>query len=286
MRNSNLIAVSRGKFHVQTAGNPQKPALVMIHGWPESSHCWVPLIPFLENDFFLILPDLRGLGDSERTPDKKWYYKDELAKDVLEIIDSMNIDSFFLTGHDWGGTVAQEIAFSHPKRVKKLIILNIHILNNLKGNQIARAIQLKQGNFHSWYQHFQQSPELAEAMIPGNESTFLRYFLRTAKGNFPQPAFEEYVRCYSIPGTAKSGANYYRTMREDFKRWLSYSNHVFEMPSLYILGNKDVVVIPEFITHIEECFNTIEVKEIEAGHFVQEEAPEKVGIWIKDFLLN
>ena len=121
-------------------------------------------------------------------------------------------------------------------------------------------------------------------MIPGNEATFLRYFLRTAKGNFPQHALDEYVRCYSIPGTARSGANYYRTMREDFKRWLSYSNHVFEMPSLYILGNKDVVVIPEFISHIEDCFSSIEVKEVEAGHFVQEEAPEKVGLWINVFL--
>ena len=119
MINSISVTVPRGKFHVRTAGNPQKPALVMIHGWPESSYCWIPLIPFLEKDFFLILPDLRGLGDSERTPDKKWYYKDELAKDMVEIIDSMGIDSFFLTGHDWGGTVAQEIAFSYPKRVKK-----------------------------------------------------------------------------------------------------------------------------------------------------------------------
>ena len=85
---------------------------------------------FLEDEYYVITPDIRGMGDSERTLDKKHYSKDELGKDIISILDDLKIDKFYLAGHDWGSGVAQEVAHQITPRIKKLITLNFPIIQN------------------------------------------------------------------------------------------------------------------------------------------------------------
>lgn len=283
---SKFIETNRGRFHYLDNEETAHFPIVMIHGWPESSYCWHSVIPALTGSFRIICPDLRGLGDSVRTPAPEAYLKSELAKDMLQLLDDLEIEDFYLIGHDWGGAVAQEIAFLIPDRIKKLVILNISIINNAKGNRAGQDALNRKGNYSSWYQHFQQQPGLAEAMIPGNEALWLkRTLLAISTDQFPEGALQEYIRCYSIPGTAKAGANYYRTFREDIKRWQSFVGKKFPMPALYIYGNQDKVVIPAFLKHIEDCFESILLKQTDAaGHFIMEEQPLFVAQCLNEFL--
>ena len=133
------------------------------------------------------MPDLRGLGDSERSEGIEAYRKNELAKDVISVIDELGLEQFDLVGHDWGGAVAQEIALAFPERVKRLVIMNISIINNRQGNIKAQTKLNALGNRVNWYQHFQSESRLPEAMIPGNEETWLRFFLRP---NLPEDAIK------------------------------------------------------------------------------------------------
>lgn len=279
------IETDRGRFAYREAGDAGGRALVMLHGWPESSYCWAHVVPHLKAGLRVIAPDLRGLGDSTREGTLEQYRKHELARDVIAVIDALQIDAFQLVGHDWGGIVAQEVALAIPERVERLVLMNIAVINNLRGNmEVIEAVR-KRGGPYYWYQHFQQEPGLAEAMIPGNEAVWLRHFLRTWSGDgFPEDALEEYVRFYRIPGTPGTGANYYRAMRDDAKRWATLANHVWPMPGLYIYGNKDKVIIPEYLNHIEDCFRQVRVEQVEAGHFLQEEQPEIVAGYLNDFL--
>lgn len=280
------LDVERGHFTYREGGDPNGKPVVMIHGWPESSYCWEHVAGHLKPGLRVIAPDLRGLGDSERTEGLEHYRKAELAKDVIQMLDALGVGDFQLVGHDWGGIVAQEVALAVPDRVTRMIIMNIAIINNLKGNQEVIQKVRQSGSPHYWYQHFQQAPGLAEAMIPGSEEAWLGYFLRSwNKGGFPEDAFREYVRYYRIPGTPGAGANYYRAFRDDAKRWATLGDHVWTMPSLYIYGNKDVVIIPEYLNRIEECFEDIRVEQVEAGHFLQEERPEEVAGHMNSFLL-
>ena len=105
-------------------GGPKAPTAGNRHALPESGAS-------------VIAPDLRGLGDSERTMEADLYQKAELAKDIVEMIDALNIDDFYLAGHDWGGVVAQEVALLVPGRVKKFVIMNIPVITNAKGNAEA-----------------------------------------------------------------------------------------------------------------------------------------------------
>lgn len=279
------ISTPRGEFYVRDNGKTGFPIL-LIHGWPQSSYCWESMLSHLQGDFRLIRPDTRGMGDSLRSLELEHYPKAELAKDIIGIADALQIEDFILIGHDWGGVIAQEVALAVPQRVKRLILMNISLINNPKGNLLARdALKSKGGYTFIWYQTFQQQPELAEAMIPGNEEVWLRHFLRFAKGRtFPPEALQEYVRTFQIPHTATTSANYYRSLYQDMQRWANLKTP-FQMPGLYVYGYKDVVIIPEYLEYIEDCFaEGVELVRLEAGHFVQEELPQETAAAINEFL--
>lgn len=279
-----ILDTERGRFSYRESGPATGPVVVMIHGWPESSWCWNDVATHLRPGFRVIAPDLRGLGDSERTDGQEHYRKQALAADVVALLDGLGVNRFQLVGHDWGGIVAQEIALAIADRVERLVIMNIAIINNLKGNQeVIEKVRSGSGRAY-WYQHFLQTPDLPEAMIAGNEETWLRHFLRGWSRSFPEDAIAEYVRTFRIPGTPGSSANYYRTFQDDAKRWATTAGHIWPMPSLYIYGNKDKVIIPEYLNHIEDCFDSVRIEQIEAGHFLQEEQPAAVAGHLNKFL--
>lgn len=285
------ISTSRGLFALRTtaAPYPGAPVLVLQHGWPESSYCWKAVSEQLQQDFQIIAPDLRGLGDSERTLDPAAYTKQELGQDLLALLDALAIKRCFLAGHDWGGAVAQEAALAQPERFEKLILLNIHVLPNARGNAEAQAA-MRNRPAPLWYQFFQNARSdndagLAEAMIPGNERVWLGHFLRTWSDlDFPADALEEYVRCYSISDTPTTGANMYRCFKQDMARWEQLAGRKFAMPGLYIHGYKDPVIIPAYTEHLDDVFDHIQVERVEAAHFVQEEQPQQVAELIQGFI--
>lgn len=280
------LETARGRFAFRATGTGRP--LVMLHGWPESSYCWQPVADRLCGTFRVIAPDLRGLGDAERTPEPEAYAKQALGADLLAVLDALDIDRCTLVGHDWGGTAAQEAALAAPERVERLVLLNTPVLPNARGNAAAQAA-LRNQPAPLWYQFFQNARDetgegLAEAMIPGNERTWLGHFLRTwSADGFPADAFEEYVRCYAQPGTPATGANLYRTYKTDTRRWTALAGTKFTMPGLYILGRHDPVIIPEFTHHLEDVFDDIRLEQLEAAHFVQEERPAEVAELIGGF---
>lgn len=285
--NTYKVTVPRGTFNVRDSGNKDGFPVIMQHGWPESSYTWEPVRLFLSGKLRIIAPDLRGLGDSERTLKPELYQKRELARDIIEIIDALGIKDFFLVGHDWGGNVVQEMAFEIPERIKKLVVMNFPIISNTKGNVEAMKVIQSWGSVPLMYQYFQQQKGLAEAMIKGNEEVWIRWcFGKSARdGKISEETIQEYIRCYKIENTPATGASYYRAMRHDMKRWMELSGRKLPMPALYIYGNKDMVIIPEYLNHVEECFDQIEVKMIDADHFLQEEEPEMVAELLNNFLL-
>jgi haloacetate dehalogenase len=279
------VTVSRGTFNVRYSGSDSGMPVIMLHGWPESSFCWEETAGFLDPALWVIAPDLRGLGDSERTLNVKAYQKQELARDIIEIIDAHRIDSFFLVGHDWGGIVAQEAALLIPERVKKLVILNIPVITNAAGALEAGKALAAMRFMPYWYQYFQMQPGLPEAMIKGNEDVWVRYFFgkKGQEGIISPQAIAEYVRCYSIENTPATGASYYRAMGMDAQHWATLAGRKFTMPALYIYGKEEITIVPENLNHLEDCFDSIRVEKLQAGHFIQEEKAQDVALLLNEF---
>ncbi|MDT0634702.1 alpha/beta hydrolase [Spectribacter hydrogenoxidans] len=280
------VETPRGRFACRVTGSG--PPLVMLHGWPESSRCWWPVASRLAGRYRVIAPDLRGLGDAERSMDLEAYTKQALGADLLALLDVLEVPQATLIGHDWGGAIAQEAALAEPGRFDGLVLLNIHVLSNARGNASAQAA-LRNNPAALWYQFFQNARDdrgqgLAEAMIPGNERAWLGHFLRTwSRRDFPADALDEYVRCYRQPHTATTGANYYRTYKTDRARWAELAGRRFAMPGLYIHGRHDPVIVPEFTQHLDDAFDDIRLESLDAAHFVQEECPDQVAELIGTF---
>ena len=273
------IDIARGSFNIREGGALDGFPVVLLHGWPESSYCWEGVAAHLDPALHIIAPDLRGLGDSERTLNLEAYQKVELARDVIAILDELGIDVFFLVGHDWGGIVAQEMALLIPERVKQMVLMNIPVITNAAGAQEAGKALAAMRFMPYWYQYFQMQPHLPEAMIKGNEAVWVSYFFgkKGRDGIIPAANIAEYVRCYAIENTPATGASYYRAMAMDAQRWASMAGQRFTMPTLYIYGLEEITIVPENLLHLEDCFDSIQVEKRKAGHFIQEELPEEVA---------
>ncbi len=285
MMNKHTINTKRGQFHYREFGQKGYPPAILVHGYPQSGRCWEEVANLLADEFYLIAPDLRGLGDSNRNPDQALYQKHELAKDIIGLIDELGIDDFFLVGHDWGGAVIQEIAFATPERIRKLNLLNFPIIHNQLGQKKAYEIFSKYLFKPFWYQFFLSYPELPEKFMAGNEAFWIRFCHRGLTNPIPEDAIQEYTRCYELPGTLTTGANYYRTMRDDFKRWATsdYVGTKHKMETLIIHGFKDQVIIQDYFEGKEDCFDKVDIRFIDSGHFVMDEQPEQVASLLREF---
>ena len=101
-------------LNVALAGNAAKPAVILLHGFPESHRTWRDVATRLDGRLRLAMPDLRGFGDSDRPQDVSDYATDTLVADIFALADALGIDRFALVGHDWGGAIAWAVDGSTP----------------------------------------------------------------------------------------------------------------------------------------------------------------------------
>src|SRR5262245_43028758 len=101
------IALTTGvTLEVATAGDPANPAIILLHGFPESHRTWRHQIPELARDHFVLAPDQRGFGGSSKPQDVEDYAAGKPVADLIALADHFGIERFTLVGHDWGGAIA------------------------------------------------------------------------------------------------------------------------------------------------------------------------------------
>src|SRR5205085_12158392 len=105
---------------VALAGDPRSPAVILLHGFPESHRTWRGIAPLLEDRFFLVMPDQRGFAGSDRPRDADVYKSDVLADDIFALADALGLERFALVGHDWGGAIAWNAALRGDPRLTQL----------------------------------------------------------------------------------------------------------------------------------------------------------------------
>jgi len=255
-------------MHYVTAGSG--PALVLLHGWPQSSFEWRHVMPRLAERFTVIAPDLRGLGDSEKP--LTGYDKRTLASDVHALVHDLGIEKIGLVGHDWGGAVAYYFAYDHPEMVEKLMILDM-----VPGIGNAGKIDL-QAATRFWHVFWHGGdPDLATHFIAKDPETYIRFFLTSTAYNYSPAVFSEeeireYVRVFSLPGTIRAGFQYYATaLREDPEN-LGGCTKKLAMPVRAWGGAGFMGDIVPIWQHVAE--NVSGGRVAECGHFIAEEKPE------------
>jgi pimeloyl-ACP methyl ester carboxylesterase len=170
--------------------------VLLIHGWPDSGTLWRHQIPALvDAGYRLIVPDQRGFGRSDRPSEVGDYALPRAVADMTAVLDAYDIDRAHVIGHDWGASVAWQLAAYQPQRVSTLAALSVP--------HPRAPLTLKQAEM-GWYQLFFQFEGIAEATIQADDWAWLRWFTRN------HGDIERAIRDLSRPGALTASLNWYR----------------------------------------------------------------------------
>jgi haloacetate dehalogenase len=267
-----------------------RPALLLLHGFPQSHVMWHRVAQQLQRDYFVVLPDLRGYGDSAKAlglPDHSNYSKRTLAQDMVDVMDTLGAHRFFLCGHDRGGRVAHRLALDHPEKVERLCVIDIAPtldMYNATDMAFARA-------YYHWFHLIQPWP-LPERMIGGNPKDYLHAKLGGwgAKGlaHIEVQALAEYERCFCNADAIHSACEDYRAsadidLEHDSESRARSAKIACDM--LVLWGERGVVnkLFKPLELWQAQCTGQVSGVALPAGHFIPEELPHPTAAALQAF---
>ncbi len=270
-----------------------RPALLLLHGFPQTHVLWQRVAQQLAQDFYLVMPDLRGYGDSGKPaglPDHSNYSKRTLAADMVAVMDELCIERFGVCGHDRGGRVAHRLAVDHPERVQGLCVIDIApTLDMYAATDFAYA-----SAYYHWFHLIQPTP-LPETMILGAPLPYLHTKLGGWGGTgttFIEPqAMAEYERCFLLPGTVHSMCEDYRASasmdleHDRTSRALPDGAGRIACNTLVLWGERGVVnrLFDPMALWQAQCAAKVRGAVLPAGHFIPEELPDETARYLKEF---
>lgn len=256
------------EFDVRITGKPENPAIVFLHGFPETSIMWEGVMQVLAHEgYYCIAPDLRGYSEKACPKGVEHYKMESLWSDVLRIADALKIEKFHLVGHDWGSFIGWNLVYNHPERINSWSSLSIPhskaFANAIKNDPIQKK--------KSRYIGFFLIPRIPEFFLKIQNMKRLRKLWKRSG----QKEQKKYIEVFSRPGTLTAALNYYRANIGKGKR--SELGEI-DVPTLFIWGKQDLA-----IGRIAAEGNTKYMKgdyqflELEAGHWlVQQKFAEVV----------
>jgi haloacetate dehalogenase len=275
------IHTGNGSTVLRIGGKLDAPVLVLLHGFPQTHVMWHRVARRLGDRFTLVMPDLRGYGDSPAPPDAPDHAqasKRALAADVVAAIDTLGIDRFFLCGHDRGGRVAHRLALDFPERVIKLCVIDIAPTLDMYARtdfDFARA-------YYHWFHLIQPAP-LPETMIGGDAKAYLHAKLGGwgSRGlDFIEPeAMREYERCFCRPQAIHTACEDYRASAGidlEHDRASRERGDRIACDMLVLWGARGVVqrLFDPLALWQAQCAAEVTGQPVDGGHFIPEELPE------------
>lgn len=262
---SKFADVNGVKIHYLIEG--KGPAIILLHGYAETSHMWLPLIGKLATNHTVIAPDLRGFGDSA-TP-KDGYTKKVMAQDIHALATSLGITSANVVGHDIGLMVAYAYAAQYPAEVKSVVLMDAFLPGVGDWTNVWLLRDL-------WHFHFYGPTPLA--LVDGRERIYFEHFWNDFAAD-PKRSLSEadrvfYAKAYGKPGHMAAGFEVFRAFEQDAKDFAEFAKTPLPMPMMVLSGEKaggqflidqGKLVDPDVEGHIIKG----------SGHWLMEEAPDQ-----------
>ena len=275
---STIIQTNNINLHVMQCGPEDGPLLILLHGFPEFWYSWQKQIePLAAAGYHVWVPDMRGYNLSDKPKGIAAYGLDELAADVIGLIDSAGVEKARLVGHDWGAAVAWWTANKYPERLEKLTIMNVpHHRVMAKYLRTSREQRRK-----SWYIFLFQLPWLPEYRLRRKNFSVL---ISAIRGRAKRSAADRdrYREAWSQPGAMSSMVNYYRALMRYRPQRLA--SHRITVPTLMIWGAQDFALGREMAQpSIDLCDDGRLIFLEDATHWVQHDEPERVNELLLEF---
>lgn len=260
------------KWHWVEAGQGQ--AVVLGHGLPESWYAWRYQIPSLSAMFRVIVPDLKGYGQSDKGEGN--YNAANVARELAGLIKSLGIERYFLVGHDWGGVVTSQLAAAFPERIIKYI-------------HMSTPIHFYDPKLVPHHKAFQDQEKTTVLM--SNADPFIRavYASSCKKGAeaISEPEMLRIIEEFSRPGTASAVPRYFRDTPITYPEVSPHWSRLV-MPVHLIYPDSDPRQPLYFLEGVEKIIPGYIGKIIirDSGHFSMQEQPDQVNKALLDFLLD
>jgi pimeloyl-ACP methyl ester carboxylesterase len=266
-----MASVNGIQIHYVIGG--QGDPVVLLHGWPQTWYEWRHIMPALAKNYTVIVPDLRGLGDSSKPP--TGYDGKTVAEDIHQLVSQLGFKQIFLVGHDVGSQPAYSYAAAHQAEVRRLVIME-YIFPGFTPPQLEGKV---------WWFPFHQAPDIPEALVEGKETMYLSWFYHNLAYNpsaITQTDIDEFVSHYSAPGGMRDGFNYFRAFPQDAIQNENYSKTKLTMPVLalgagFIPGFGGNVTINYALYGMQALAqNVTGIQVPNSGHWIPEERPDFV----------
>ncbi len=274
------------KLFVRRAGPNNAPALLLLHGYPQTSAMWHGVASLLVDDYQVICPDLRGYGRSDK-PDTDeehtTYSKRAMANDLVQMMTTLGHQSFYIGAHDRGARVAHRLGLDHPDKVIAMSLLDIAPTREMyaqTSSSFAKA-------YWHWFFLIQKNP-LPESLIGHDPAAFwkLKCFNQAGGSNpFTPDALDEYLTAFSDPQTIHASCEDYRAAATiDIEHDNADGDQRLSVP-LQVLWAKHGA--------IEKCFDVlglwrqraanVEGEALDTTHYMAEEKPQEIAGRFMDF---
>lgn len=261
------------------------PTVILMPGWPQTWWAFHKIVPRLAENYHVVAVDIRGMGTSDKPAGG--YDKKTMAKDIHELVKSMGLTSAHIVGHDIGSQVAYAYAANYPQATTSVTFLDVAALPESAAD--LKLIPEKpvsgefRDNFFLWWFAFNQVHELPDELIEGRAFIYQNWFWDSLL--FKQDALTKqdravYANAYNSRDGVRGGNGWYQAYPKDLADQKTYPERL-TMPSLGIGGLGNGLLV-DFMS--KRLTNPRLEHITESGHYIAEEAPEKVTSYLLDFL--
>jgi haloacetate dehalogenase len=280
------ISTGDAEIFVRTAG--VGPPVLLLHRYPHNHVMWHAVAPRLRDRFTLVLPDLRGYGDSQGPPpdaEHVHYSKRAMANDMVELMTALGHERFLLAGRDRGGRVGYRLALDHPERVSRFAAIDILPTFNV-WEQMDKEVAL-----HTYHWLFlAQPPPLPERLIGHDPEFYLRHLLDRWAGRrevLRPAAVAEYIRHFRKLTVIEAGCEDYHagaTIDLAQDRADRDAGRRLRCPTLVLWGRRYLSGMAQSPLEVWRSWAE-DVREValDCGHFVAEEQPEACAVALQEF---
>lgn len=274
---ADTVTIDDTMIHYVRGG--QGPTIVLLHGFPQDWFEWRWMMPRLAEQFTVIAPDLPGVGGS--TSSSSGHSAVELARDVHQLIESLELGPVHVVGHDIGGGVAYAYAREFPDRTRSVTIVEFPIPGIEPEPTFESGPPL-------WHVAFHMTPGLPEALVAGRQTAYFRYFF----DEFTAPGFEvsggdveHYAQAYRDPNQLRSAFEFFRALPANAAYNAAHTDPI-DVPLLLVGGEQlfgPVVTPTAQSLRTRYGWSQVTAATIEhAKHYLPEEQPERLAALIED----
>ena len=305
--------VKTNGINIHLAEQGEGPAVLLLHGFPESWYSWRHQLPALaEAGYHAIAPDVRGYGQSDAPEAIEAYSMKQLTADAAGILDALDIESAVVVGHDWGAPMAWNSAFLYPDRFRAVVGMSVPFSQRGPMPPTQLFKQIFKDNF--FYILYFQEPGVAEAELEADVRRFLRLFMHSASADGPERALmpakkkdEKFLDGMEDPDELPSwltkadldfytvefertglrgGLNRYRNMDRDWEELTELEDATIQQPALFLAGERDPVIKMANPEGMKALIPNLTMPAFipNCGHWTQQEKPAEVNAALIKFL--